>query len=270
MEKKLFQLFLFFTTLTSLAQERQTLIAGRVLDSLGVVKRANIINLKTNQGTFSFDDGRFQIHVSLGDSLRFSTIQHVTQIITINKEIIDNKALIVRLKFNTYVLDEFELKRNNLTGKLALDVKNIPTEEKYALLKSNMDFSNVDFSIVDHRIDANDRVKSTPVNTVANSYSGINAGGLIQGLFSSKKFEKSQLLDEKFDRKKAFRNKILSELGEDFFFEKLKIPKEKYFHFLDYCDYLDLDKIYNENKILKLIEIFQKESIPYLKILKEE
>ena len=270
MEKKLLTIFLFVITLPSLSQNNGTLISSRILDSLGIVKNANIINLNTNQGTFSSDAGRFQIYVSTGDTLSISSIQHITQKIKITKNITANKALIVILKPNTYVLDEFELKRNNLTGKLALDVKNIPTEEKYALLKSNMDFSNVDFSLKDHRIDANDRAKSKVVNTVANSYSGLNAAGLIGGLFSSKKFEKSQLLDAKLDRKRALGNKILLELGEDFFFEKLKIPKEKYYHFLDYCDYLDLDKIYNENKVLKLIEIFQKESIPYLEIIKEE
>ncbi|WP_068449922.1 peptidase associated/transthyretin-like domain-containing protein [Polaribacter atrinae] len=270
MEKKLLTIFLFIITLPSLSQNNGTLISSRVLDSLGIVKNANIINLNTNQGTFSSDSGKFEIYASKGDTLRVSSIQHITQKIKITKEIIAHKALIVVLKPNTYVLDEFELKRHNLVGKLAVDVKNIPTDEKFALLKSNMDFSNVDFSIKDHRIDANDIAKSKVVNTVANSYSGIDAAGLIGGLFSSKKFEKSRLLDEKLDRKKAFGNKILLELGEDFFFEKLKIPKEKYYHFLDYCDYLDLDKIYNENKVLKLIEIFQKESIPYLEIIKEE
>jgi len=270
MYKKLLTIFLFLITITSLSQENKTLISSRILDSLGVVKNANILNLKSNQGTFSSDSGRFEIYVSKGDTISVSSIQHITQKITITKEIIDNKGLVIILKPNIYVLDEFELKRHNLTGKLALDVKNMPTDEKYILLKKNMDFSNVDFSLTDHRIDANDRSESKVVNTVANSYSGLDAGGIITGLFSSKKFKKSKLLDKKFDRKKALGNKILLELGEAFFFEKLKIPEEKYYHFLDYCDYLDIDKIYNENKLFKLIEIFQKESISYLEIIKEE
>ena len=274
MEKKLLQLILFFFSLTSLAQEGKILISGRVLDSLGIVKNANIINLKTNQGTFSFDDGRFEMFASLGDSLRISSVQHVTKTRIITQKIIDNKALILSLKYNTYVLDEFELKRNNLIGKLTIDIKSVPKDFKAATLKRNMDFSNVDFSIKDQRIDDNIRAKSKIVNTVANSYSGLNAGGIIGGiiggLLPGKKFKKTQSEDKKRDRLKAFHKKILSELGEDFFFNKLKIPRDKYFHFLEYCDDLRLERKYNENKILEIIKIFKEESTSYLITLKEE
>ena len=270
MEKKLLLLFLFFVTFTSLSQENKTFISGRVLDSLGIVKNANIINLKTNQGTFSFDDGRFKIFVSLGDSVRISTIQHISQKIVINKEVIDNKALIVRLKFNTYILDEFELKRNHLTGSLLADIKQVPTNKKDALLKSNMSFSNVDFSLVDQRIDANNSAKPPKGNTVPNSFSGLNIGGILKSIFTSKKLIKIQETDKKIDQKKEFSTKILSELGEAFFFDKLKTPKENYFHFIEYCAHLDVEQMYDKNKLLEIIVLYQKESILYLKILNKK
>jgi hypothetical protein len=270
MAKKILSFFLFFFTLITLSQEKKILISSRVLDSLGIVKNANIININTKQGTFSSDSGRFKIFASEGDTLQISTIQHITKTISISKEIIADKALIVRLKPNTYVLDEFELKRNNLIGKLAVDIKNVPFNQKITLLKNNMYFSNVDFSVKDQRIDENIRAKSKVVNTVANSYSGLNIGGLIGGLFSSNKLKKTQLRDKKSDNKKAFQDKILTELGEDFFFKELKIPKDKYFHFLEYCNHFRINKIYNKNNILKIIEIFQEESISYLKTLETE
>ena len=100
MEKKILTIFLFVITLPSLSQNNGTLISSRILDSLGIVKNANIINLNTNQGTFSSDAGRFQIYAKKGDTLRISSIQHITQKIKITPQIIENKALIIILKPN--------------------------------------------------------------------------------------------------------------------------------------------------------------------------
>jgi hypothetical protein len=54
------------------------------------------------------------------------------------------------------------------------------------------------------------------------------------------------------------------------FFDKLQIPVENYFHFLEYCNPLGIGKLHTENKLLELIKIFEKESISYLKIIKKE
>ena len=173
MDKKLLQFFFLFFTIISLSQEKRTLITGKVVDSLGIVKNANIINLKTNQGTFSSDTGHFSIYVAIGDALQISSIQYVTKEITISKKSIENKSLNIKLIPNTYVLDEFELKRNHLMGRLGVDINAVPTDKRDSLLRNVMDFSNVDFKQKDFRIDENDRANAKVVNTVANSYSGL-------------------------------------------------------------------------------------------------
>ena len=269
MEKKLLQLFLFFFTFISLSQEKGTLITGQIVDSLGIVKNANIINLNTNQGTFSSDNGNFGIFVSVGDSLQISSIQHITRKTTISKKNFENKSLKIKLIPNTYVLEEFELKRNHLMGRLSVDVNAVPTNKKDSLLRNVMDFSNVDFKQKDFRIDENNRAMPKIVNTVANSYSGLNVGKLLEIISPFKKLKKTPNLDDSFKNTTEIPSKLLSELGEDFFFEKLKIPKEKYYHFLEYCNPLGIEKLYTKNKILDIIQILQKESIPYLKLIKE-
>jgi hypothetical protein len=55
--------------------------------------------------------------------------------------------------------------------------------------------------------------------------------------------------------------------GEQFFFVKLKIPKEKYFHFLEYCAPLNIETLYKEEKFLDLLKILLKESKSYLLLL---
>ncbi|MDG1452384.1 MAG: hypothetical protein P8Q33_06345, partial [Polaribacter sp.] len=75
---------------------------------------------------------------------------------------------------------------------------------------------------------------------------------------------------KKLATQKAFPYKVLSELGEKFFFEKLQIPVENYFHFLEYCNPLGVEKLHAENKLLELIKIFKKESVSYLEIIKKD
>lgn len=269
MAKKLLYFFLvFFTIVNSFSQEKKIFLFGITVDSITTVKNAHIINLNTNQGTFSSDNGTFQIFVSKGDSLQISSIQHITKKIVIDTTIINNKTLKVHLNSNVYVLDEFDLKRHNLTGQLVSDLKKIPKNRKDSLLKITMDFSNIDFSLKDNRIDENIRAMPKVANTVANTYSGLNAMTILKKINPFKKQKKRSNKEGEFNTKTEFSNKILTELGEDFFYKNLKIPKEKHSDFLEYCNHSTIEKLYSKNKISEIIEVLQKESITYLKIIK--
>ncbi|MCG1037052.1 hypothetical protein [Polaribacter sargassicola] len=270
MIKKLLLFFTLFLSFSILSQNKKVLLFGKIVDSVGVVKNANVVNLKTNQGTFSSDSGGFHISVSEGDSLQISSVQHITLKLVINKKIVEDKTIIINLISNVYVLDEFDLRKHNLSGNLGVDVNDIPKEKKDSLLRVNMDFSNVDFSVVDQRIDENIRAMPKVVNTVSNTYQGINAGKIIGKLNPFKKSNKSTNINEAFNQKKVIPLKILSELGEDFFFDKLKIPEEKYYHFLQYCNNQKIEQLYKENKVLDIIQIFQQESTNYLKLLEKK
>ncbi|WP_088322681.1 hypothetical protein [Polaribacter tangerinus] len=267
MPKKLFLLVLIFNSFFLCSQERRTLINGKVSDSLSTVKNANIINLKTAQGTFSSENGIFRIFVKAGDSLRISSIQHKTSFVKITKEIILNKLLSVRLNNQTIVLDTFELKRHNLMGSLSIDSKSVPTNKKDSLLNAVMDFSEVDMKVVELPDDM-DKVKPPIVNTMSGAIAMAGAGATANIPF--KYSERLWALRKKLARKKAFPYKILSQLGEKFFFEELKIPVDNYFHFLEYCNPLGIENLHKEKKLLEVIKIFQTESKSYLEIIKKE
>ncbi|AQS93011.1 hypothetical protein BXQ17_02510 [Polaribacter sp. BM10] len=266
MAKKILFLFLCFTSFFNFAQDRRTIINGKVTDSLKLVKNANIINLTTNQGTFSADDGTFRLFVKQGDSVRVSSIQHITKIITITEQIINTKKMAVKLAYNTVVLDTFELKRHNLLGSLEADSKSVPVDKKEKALKSILDFSDIDMSI-EAPDDLIDKMKPNLVTTdPTERFAGAGAG------FSMpfKDSERLWALRKKLARQKAFPYKILSELGDKFFFDELKIPVDRYFHFLEYCNPLGIEDLHKEKKILELIKILQSESKSYLLIIKKE
>lgn len=267
MLKKILHLCLCAIATCSFSQEKNFLISGDLIDSLGIVKNANIINLNTNKGTFSSDNGRFRIFVSRGDSLRISSVQHITQKIIISKKIIDQKTLKIELKSNTYVLDEFDLKRHYLTGRLGIDIKDVPKNKKDSILRSVMDFSKVNMKIVEADDYTDQRVRPQLVkNPSIMPFSGVGAKVNISFKYSKRLWA----LRKKLAIQKAFPYKVLSELGEKFFFEKLQIPVENYFHFLEYCNPLGVEKLHAENKLLELIKIFKKESVSYLKIIKKD
>jgi hypothetical protein len=267
MIKKIFLLFLFgFVTFYNFSQQRRTFMLGKVTDSLSTVKNANIINIKTNQGTFSSDKGEFRMFVRKGDSLRISSIQHITRFILISKKDINNKSINIKLSYNTVSLDTFELKRHNLYGRLGIDSKNVPTDKKDSLLKLIMDFSKVNMKIIEGD-DAIDKMKP-PINNVDPTAAFAGAGASIVMPFKSS--ERLWALRKELARKKAFPYKIMSELGEKFFFKELKIPVNNYFHFLEYCNPLGIEELHKKNKNLEMIKIFQTESKTYLEIIKKE
>ena len=269
MVKKLLIISLFFISITnSFSQEKNKIIFGTVLDSLGIVKNANIINLNTKQGTFSSVLGLYRIFVSEGDSISISSIQHISKTIIITKKIINLKKRDVLLKLNVYELEAFELKRHNLLGSLTADTKSVPVDKKAKTLRGILDFSMIDFSKIDPTIDANIKAKP-PLNDVdpASKFAGV--GGAV-GTIPFKHSERLWALRRDLAHKKAFPYKILSELGEKFFFDALKIPLDKYFHFLDYCNPLGIENLHKKGNLLEIIKILRRESISYLKIIKNE
>ncbi len=269
MFKKLLLLsFLILSATIISAQQKRKLITGKVSDSLGVVRNANIINLKTKQGTFSSDQGLFRIFVSKGDTLSFSSIQHKLKKLVVTNKVIEDEEMYVLLKYNTYVLEEFDLKRHDLMGRLGVDTKDVPKDTRDSLLKIAMDFSNVDFSEINPTVDAIEKVRPPIVNTMDGAMPMAGAGAAVVMPF--KNSERLWALRKKLAQKKAFPYKVFSELGEKFFFDELKIPIDKYFHFLEYCNPLGIEDLHKEGRILELIKILRRESVSYLKIIKKE
>ena len=269
MIKKLLVFITFFIFIINVnSQEKKILINGKISDSLGLVKNVNIINLKTKLGTFSNDLGLFRIFVVKGDTLRISSVQHSSKKIVITDKILLEKNIQILLKLNTYTLDEFELKKHNLMGRIGIDTKSVPIHKKDSLLRNVMDFSDVNFTNKDFRIDENIKAKSKIVNTVANTYSGLKIGNLLKKINPFKKQKKEKSNKEDFYFKETFPKKLLAELGNDFFFKNLKIPKDKYYHFLDYCKPLNIEELYKNGKLLDVIEIVRKQSTLYLKVIK--
>ena len=270
MNKKLpLLIFISFFTLTAgFAQIKNKFwVQGKVIDSAGVVKDVHVVNLKTNQGTFTNDFGDYKMIASIGDTLRYTSVNHQTVKRVVNQFIYTSEVLDVFMPVATVELDEFDLKRHDLNGYLSLDRKKTPVDRKAEALRNTMDFSGVDMRVQydGDFIDQNVRPEVVEVDPTR-AFVGAGATAIIPFKYS----ERLWALRRKVDFQTAFPQMLMSEFGETFFEKDLKIPKNKYHHFLEYCNPLGIENLYQQNRKIELINILREESKKYLKLNEEE
>lgn len=258
--------FLFISSFTFGQINNKFWIQGKVIDSAGVVKDVNVLNLKTNIGTFTNDFGDYKMLVSIGDSIQYTSVNHQTVIRVMKDFHYRSEVVDVFMPVATVELDEFDLKKHDLDGYLSLDSKKTPEDKKAAQLQKLMDFSNVDMNVRydGDFIDQNVRPPVAVVDPTAN-FVGLGAGGA--AYFAFKHSEKMWAQRRLMDYKKEFPKLLVSEFGEKFFEDDLGIPKDKYYHFLEYCNPKGIESLYKKNKKIEVINILRKESKSYLAIL---
>ena len=267
LKTKISLIILIIYSTTLLAQKDKFWLYGKLKDSSSVVKNANIVNLKTNIGTFSNDFGDYKIIVSVGDTLRFSSVQHKTIYRVINNFVYRSEVLDVFMISSTYELDEVVLRRNDLDGFLSLDLKKTPEDRRAEALKKTMNFSGVNMNIIYNGDYIDQRVRP-PMNNVDPIAMFAGAGGGVSIPF--KYSEKLWALRRDINFRQKFPKMLLSEFGETFFENDLKIPTEKYYSFLEYCNPLGIENLFKENRKIELINVLKKESITYLLLINKK
>ena len=267
MLKKL--LFLFFlTSIFCYSQNSSTILYGKVIDNNNVIYNANVYNLTTKQGTITDKEGKFKIFAKENDSLQISSVGYMTAIFIPKAFNFGMNKNHITLEKTNIVLDEVMLKKHNLTGNLSIDIKKTPKDSIGNLVKSMVEsIHNLDYSAIasmDIGLDEM-HLRKMSTNVIPNSFKG---GTLFRSSIGGKSGLREKTLNRKLEEKSKLPGKILNEFGAYFFFEELKIPKENYHHFISYCSNKNILKLYNDKELLKLIRIFQDESIKYLKSIK--
>lgn len=246
MPKKL--LFLLFTVSTfSLQAQKQYLFHGKINTKKSLVKEAHIINLTTGQGTYSNEYGEYRIYASLGDSLRISSVQHVTRIRIVTGYDLKSKVIDIELEEKTYELEEVVLKKTNLSGSLLSDMRQNKNQRKEinAVTLGLPNASNKKLSQIDRKL-----------YTLSSSSSGVPLDllfSILSGRYKKLKEEK-RLVEENNDVEHMLK-KVAHFLVSDF-----NIKEEYHYRFLYYCrtDSTFTKKLVNNE--LALIKFLQKKS----------
>lgn len=270
MQKQL--LFLIITTTTlCFSQKKKTVLKGILKDKLGVIKNANILNLNTKEGTFSNDSGNFSITISVDDVLQISTIQHHTKKITISKNIFQQKNITIKMHTKSHVLNEVEIKRHNLSGNLLIDIKKTPKDTISELVNKMMDgIKSMKLDEIMNMPTGSDEIhlSKSAAPGIPNVFTdGIKLySGSIGGGYEKKRREERKILEQK----EQFPDKLLRDFGKHFFYSELKIPKEKYYHFIEYCSHTNVEVLFHNKKLFEVIELLKKESVSYLQIINKK
>jgi len=103
----MFKKILFFILIIqfSYSQNRE-LIQGKVIYRNIDVPAANVINNTAQSSTITNDQGEFEIYAKEGDEIIFSSVQYIIRTVRVNKEIIENKRIIVQINQRVRELDE--------------------------------------------------------------------------------------------------------------------------------------------------------------------
>jgi len=241
------------------SQNERVHIKGKITYLDIPIENVNISNLTSHFGETSNSTGEFEIFVKENDTLKVSHLEYQTKKIIISKKNIEEKTLNIALKEMTNYLNTVNLKSHDLTGNLVKDVQNNTNDtiaKKHDLIEEMMRMakmpSNKDYET---------NFEKPPMNNV-DPVGNFGAGGAV-GIPIP---DKANDFRRKLRAKKSFPNKLISDLGEDFFTKELKIPKDRIYHFITFCESRNIRILYKSNKIIQLITVLKEESEKYNEI----
>lgn len=258
MLKSTYLILLLICTFSLTAQETRTLISGTVTSKEKDMKNIHIVNKTTLKGTITSANGKFSIYAKNMDTLIFLGIQFERKEVVISKTNINNKSIQVELSTRTNVLKEVTIRKPENMA-IAL---NLPNAGKEPL-------KGVDLKLAYYS------QKSTPI-VILEMLIGKQGGiddlyNIISG--NRKKHRKlKQLIEE--DKLKAHNKKVLKQIRihfkDDFFIYALKIPSKQIDNFIKHCQTKNIIESFDKESYLEVMDVFVKESKPFLKNLKDE
>lgn len=267
--KKRVSFFLFlFIALNIVAQKNQHLIIGTIKESDSIIKNAHIINLLTKQGIFSNDIGTYRMYVSLGDSLKISSVQYKTEYRVVSKFDIESETMDVYMILETHKLDEIVLKKHNLTGNLLNDIKQNPRNLNKKF-RNSMNGLIMGFSIQDimnfpvGKDEIHLRKPEFKSADPTQHFKGLG-GAIGLGSGNKKKLRVKKITSNTFTTKS-----VLDKIGKEFFLE-LGIKEKDIYSFIDFSKKFYIKELYEQEKILHLLTLLKKKSVLYLKDFKQQ
>ncbi|MCG1037051.1 carboxypeptidase-like regulatory domain-containing protein [Polaribacter sargassicola] len=249
--KKILVLFCMFSCLISVnAQEKRTLIKGKTIlgnlatiDSIGTFD-IHVININTNKGTITNNNGSFEIAVKLGDSLYFSHINLQKKIIYITDKILSDKNITVTLNEKTETLNEIVL------------------EEARSIFYQDPEITTYKGPTINakslHLPYANTKAKkNTKIANLNITSASVNLDNLLNALNGTNK-KRKQL--QKFSDEDNMISKIRKHFTDDFFVTDLNIKQEYINQFLNDCVDKNIISIFKSDQKIKLTTILIEES----------
>ncbi len=266
--KQLYLILLLIYSINFYAQDRNTILFGKVISDSLAVENVHIINKTSKKGAVSNPKGDFEIVVKINDTLLISGIQFYLFEVKITQEVLEREYIEIDLLQKINTLDEVELNMHNLFGNLTIDSKNFMDTLQKAN-SSALNFGNIDFSVpsifIAKQLDPNKLPSTDPMSPI-----GGDLLGLALFVFKPVIKEVSKIGKNKRELKRKERiyeinskeapDKIREEFGDQFFITRLNIPVKQIDAFIIYCKSKGIIDLFLINKKIEMINLFLKES----------
>ena len=216
--------YIFFLSTLVVKAQKYKLLTGYVFDSEIPISNIHVINISRGNAEVTDINGLFEISVSIGEKLVFSSIQYEKYELIITENIFSSKEITIYLKGFVNELDEVIVTNNSLTGNLKYDLLESGLEER-----KNFD----DFGIPGFKGERKEKIQNaTQLLLGLGTSMQIDVEALykhISGYY--KKLKKRRSLDSKF--LSIF--SIIKFYGLIFFIENYNIDNDQVYDFILGC-----------------------------------
>ena len=235
---------LILTGLSAFGQENRYQISGEVKQDSLYIQNAHIINQTTGKGTVSNSQGRFKIYAQVNDTLFVSALTYGNRQIIVSRNHLVDKWISIKMEEERTELDEVMVKQyDNMAKELGL-----PNAEKKPLNK------------LERNLNAYSQ-KSTPVVILQALL--FKPGGIddIYNIVSGnrKRDRKLKALIDADKKKESDNSNVIAlreRFGDQLFTKDVGISEELIDDYIYYCLSKGIMKLYNEGRLIEVIEIF--------------
>lgn len=239
-----------FLLLPIFLSAQNTFLKGKIYADSISEYQVNVINTTQKVGRVSSPKGEFKIKAHLGDSILFTSLQHRTYTMKVDKANLENTTSIF-LELQVNELPEVTLNQYQLSGDLTKDIKNVRVDF--------VDQRQFGFG-VPRQLDKIDR----EIYTANTSSGGIPLVPLINWISGETKRLENRKENAIVDYNK---NKVLRRVDESLITIDLKIPKMYIEDFTYFCaEDENTMIIVNQNDPLATIDELKLKAIAYLKL----
>lgn len=244
MKKIFFVVLGFFAMVNVMAQE----ITGKIMteDELKI-GNVMIININTNEKTYSDAEGNFKIVAKIGEEIRLVK-KGYERLVYIVKSIDFQKDIVLRMNHSEIMIDELVLAKIRLTGDLSKDTKALDKENKNEKLQ-----------------------KALGIATIEKQVKSLGSSGISfdpNHLLGKQKRQKKILA--KYENQENNAEWVKIRIEESYFTEK-GVPKERIMEFISFAltEKSELSAYIKRRNITQVRSVLEQVFPIYLKRLKE-
>ena len=259
--KLLFFLFLITSSLIAQKLPREVLYGQLIADSTGV-DNVLVTNKTAKLAVYSRNDGTFQIHVRVKDTLVFSSLNFPPQSLILNEADLKLNVLKIKIESRPNQLDEVVINPNALSGNLKKDNENI----KITQLKPEID------NLLAIAILYEDDEQSSPENKLMPGYLDSQYMMDFQaiGVKLIRSLKNSEAKRTKNKDISSFSVIVQNRFSDEFFRNNFKMDKKQTEAFLIFCESDHQAKALTANgNDFELIEFLMLKKQEYKKFKKE-